>query len=99
MSRHPGELPIPLPAASDLGALELARVWLSGDSTQIALLPELWDDPATWGIVLVDLAKLIAEAYNESGQMETAAGLDLIRRIFDAEWNNPTDFARGGFVE
>ena len=65
----------------------------------MALLPELWDDPATWGIVLVDLAKLIAEAYEESGQMECAAGLELIRRIFDAEWNNPTDFARGGFVE
>lgn len=99
MNRHPGELPIPRPAAGDLSAPELARVWLTGDTTQMALRPDLWDDPGTWGIVLVDLAKLIAEAYDESGQMECTSALDLIRQIFDKEWNNPTDFARGGFVE
>jgi len=94
MSRHPGELPIPGPAENDPKARELARIWESGDAMQMAIQPDLWDNPGTWGIVLVDLANLIAEAYDKSGQMESARALDLIRQIFDAEWNHPTDFPK-----
>jgi hypothetical protein len=92
MSRHPGELPIPYPAEDDPKARELARVWHSGETLQMTLQPDLWDDPGAWGIVLVDLANLIAEAYDKSGEMESAKALALIRQIFDAEWNHPTDF-------
>src|SRR5215469_10744419 len=94
MNRHPGELPIPYPAEDDPKARELARVWESGDAMQMALQPDLWDDPGTWGIVLVDLANLIAEAYDKSGQMESARALGLIRQIFDAEWIHPTDIPK-----
>ena len=99
MIRHVGQLPIPFPASLDATALELVRVWHAGETIQMALRPDLWKDPGTWGIVLVDLANLIAEAYEESGQMEGAQALSLIKRLFEAEWNSLTDFATGSFVE
>src|SRR5215475_704509 len=99
MNRHPGQLPIPFPASSDMKARELARVWQSRGTMQMALQPDLWDDPGTWGIVLVDLAKLIAGAYDKSGQMEAATALDLIKQLFEAEWISPTDFPKGSFVD
>lgn len=65
MTRHPGELPIPFPASLDATALELVRVWQAGETMQMALRPDLWKDPGTWGIVLVDVANLIAEALRQ----------------------------------
>ena len=99
MNRHSGQLPIPFPASSDVKARELARVWQSRGTIQMALQPDLWNDPGTWGIVLVDLATLIAEAYDKSGQMEAARVLDLIKQLFEAEWISPTDFPKGSFVD
>jgi hypothetical protein len=99
MNGHPGQLPIPFPASGDVKARELVRVWQSRGTIQMALQPDLWDDPGIWGIVLVDLAKLIAEAYDKSGQMDAAKALELIKQLFEAEWISPTDFPTGSFVD
>jgi hypothetical protein len=98
MDRHPYELPIPGPAPGDARAYELVRVWESGETQHVALNALLWDDPGIWGIALVDLAKLIADAYGESSQMNSATALDRIKWGFDAEWNFATDTPKGGLI-
>jgi hypothetical protein len=93
---HPRELPIPHPAPGDANARELVRVWDSGGTQPVSLSPLLWEDPGIWGIVLADLAQLIAEAYGKSGQMNSAAALARIKGGFDAEWEFATDAPKGG---
>jgi hypothetical protein len=93
---HPRELPIPQPAPGDANARELVRVWESGEMQPVSLSPLLWEDPGTWGIALADLARLIAEAYGKSGQMDGAAALGRIKAGFDAEWGVATDAPKGG---
>jgi hypothetical protein len=54
-----------------------------------------WKDPAAWGIMLVDLAKHIASAYEQSGGLNQAAALSRIKQGFDTEWESPTDRPSG----
>jgi hypothetical protein len=99
VDRHPHELPLPGPVPGDARANEMIRVWESGETQQVSLTPWVWDDPGIWGIALVDLAKLIAEAYGKSGQMNSATALDRIKRGFDAEWNHATDTPTGELID
>jgi hypothetical protein len=50
----------------------------------------MWQDPAAWGLVLVDLARHSAQAYEHDGQKRDEV-LARIRAGFDAEWSAPTD--------
>jgi hypothetical protein len=86
------ELPVPTAISADDAARELARIWSVGDRHQFVLASEIWDDPAAWGLLLVDLARQAARAYAVSpkGWAEEDA-LARIKQGFDAEWFNPTE--------
>ena len=90
-----GELQIPQAASNDKQAIELLRVWAAGSKQHVAIRAEIWEDPAAWGIMLVDLARHVANAYEQS----TGAGFEevlcRIREGFDIEWENPTDTPSG----
>jgi hypothetical protein len=64
------ELPIPPAALTDDRARELVRVWASGGSQHVSLATGLWSDPAACGIMLVDLARHLARAYEQSGSRD-----------------------------
>ena len=85
------ELPIPPPIASDKNARELLRVWAAHGRQHISIATEVWDDPAAWGIMLVDLAKHIARSYQERENVDAAQTLKRIKEGFDAEWATCTD--------
>lgn len=85
------ELPIPEIVATDDNALELVRVWAAAGSQHVSLATGAWDDPAAWGIMLVDLARHIAAAYEATTDMTRDAALARIRSGFDAEWASATD--------
>lgn len=91
MTPHPIELQIPPLAAADPRARELVRVWAAGGKQHITLATGLWKDPATGGVMLVDLTKLIADAYEQTGGPKRDDALQRIRCGFDAEWAAPTD--------
>jgi hypothetical protein len=91
MTAQPVELQIPPHAAADRRARELVRVWAAGGKQHITLATGLWKDPASWGVMLVDLAKLIADAYQQTGGPKRADALQRIKCGFDAEWAAPTD--------
>jgi len=99
VENHPRQLPIPEPAARDARAIEILRVWAAGGKQHVSLASGLWDDPANWGIMLVDLAKHIANAFEQSRGMDHLVVLERLRAGFDAEWVSPTDKPGGGLID
>ena len=84
------ELPIPEQVIETKRAMELARIWLVERKQVFVITPNLWDDPAAWGLLLVDLAKHVARAYEVQGR-DAREILERIRAAFDAEWQHLTD--------
>jgi hypothetical protein len=93
------ELPVPRAALTDDRARELLRVWAASGSQHVSLATGLWSDPAAWGIVLVDLARHLSRAYEQSGTYRSSEALSRIRAGFDAEWNKATSKATGKLVD
>jgi len=86
-----GPLPPPPEVAGDPVAVEIARVWITSEGQRASLAGGLWDDPAAWGLMLVDLARQVADAFARDQGADPAAALARIREGFDAEWDHPTD--------
>jgi hypothetical protein len=84
------ELPIPESVIAASKKAELARIWLADGDQVVTLSPRLWDDPGSWGLMLVDLAKHVALAYEAKGLNSTEA-LARIKAAMEAEWTSPTD--------
>ena len=81
----------PPPIASSCPeAIEILRVWAAPGAPQQLALRTGWEDPGAWGLLLVDIARHAAKAYEREGQDATAA-IQRIRELFDAEWSSPTD--------
>jgi hypothetical protein len=89
------ELPIPPLAANNQAAAELIRVWSAQGKQRVSIATNVWKDPAAWGIMLVDLAKHIANSYEQTQNMGSESALARIREGFDAEWGFPTDRPSG----
>lgn len=90
------ELPVPPAARSDAAARELARVWASGGEQHVSLDIGLWKDPGAWGLLLVDLARHVARAYEETEGRDATEVLSRIWEALEAEWQSPTDAPIGG---
>jgi hypothetical protein len=90
-------MPIPSVALADDKAVELLRAWAARGGQHVSINVELWDDPASWGIMLVDLARHIASAYGKTGRVDERAALKRLREGFDAEWASPTGDPDGDF--
>ena len=89
------ELPVPSAAKDDASSRELARVWAAGGRQHVSLETGLWTDPAAWGLLLVDLARHVANAYEQTEGRDPVDVLTRIRDAFDAEWNTPPDSPTG----
>lgn len=99
MPEHPRQLPIPPVASQDPKAVELLRVWASKGDQHVSLATGLWDDPASWGIMLVDLARHIADAYNKQMGMGRFDALARLKEGLDAEWEEQTDEPTGEIMK
>ena len=92
---QPNALPIPHTVAGDPNATEVARIWIAHGRQHVHIRTGVWEDPAAWGIMLVDFARHVANAYEADGRGDYFKVLCEIRRLFDAEWDSPTDIATG----
>jgi len=88
-------LDVPYTIEGDPNAIEVARIWVAHGRQHVHLRSGLWEDPAAWGIMLVDLARHVANAYEADGRGDYFEVLGKIRHMFDAEWDSPTDIATG----
>ena len=70
--------------------MEIARVWIVDGDQHVVLTQNLWRDPASWGLMLADLARHVANAYEAQGHGREFV-LQRIREAFEAEWSHPTD--------
>jgi len=93
--RHPNELAVPASAVADPKGVEIARIWAAGGKQVVTLRADIWKDPGAWGIMLVDLAKHVSNAYEQLGKGRKDDILSTIKRGFDAEWNTATDQPEG----
>jgi len=81
------------PIAKNIQAVEVLRVWAMPGQTQEVTLKTTWKSPAAWGLMLADVARHAANAYANEGHNHEEV-ISAIRKMFDAEFANPTDEAR-----
>ena len=86
----PKNLRLPDSVLEDPDAEEILRVWITGDAQRFALNPDAWEDPASWGLLLVDLARHAAQAIATKHGTNAEVVLARIKEGFDVEWSNPT---------
>jgi hypothetical protein len=96
---HARQLRIPPAAVRDAKAVELVRVWAAQGNQHVTLATNLWKDPAAWGIMLVDLAKHVASAYQQTTGKDFVDVLKRIKQGFDAEWDTATDQPTGAIQD
>jgi hypothetical protein len=94
MQRH---LDVPAEVAGASEAQELFRAWAADGGLVCALQPDVWEDTATWGLLLADVARHVANANAELRGVEAKVTLAGIRAMFNAELNAPTDEPKGHF--
>jgi hypothetical protein len=92
------QLIIPQAATEDPASFEVLRVWVANRAQHVSLRAGVWDDPAAWGIMLVDLARHVANAYQQDAGLDPRKVLERIKAGLDAEWDSPTDEPSGQIV-
>ncbi len=86
------ELAPPPMATANTKAVEILRVWAAPGMPQQLTLRTCWEDPGAWGLLLADVARHAAHAYQREGWNAEEA-LERIRQLFGAEWSSPTSAA------
>ena len=95
------ELKIPPAALSDKRASELVRAWAAQGGLQCSLNVNAWPDDtvaAGWGILLSDIARHVADAVQQTKNLNKAKTLSEIRAVFNSELDKPTAEVSGKFV-
>ncbi|MBI4548825.1 MAG: DUF5076 domain-containing protein [Ignavibacteriae bacterium] len=92
------ELTIPNAALQDINSIEILRVWIAHQQQHVSVMTGIWDDPFAWGMMLSDLAKHVANAYQQQDDRDFEETLVRIKSGFDAEMDSPTDTPRGKII-
>ena len=83
------ELSVP-PDALEKGGVEILRASIVEGAVSVAMR-RAFDEPFTWGILLVDLARHASRIYALETKMSEDEVLEAIRAGIDAEFDRPTD--------
>ena len=78
------------PDVVEQGGHEVLRCFVVDGGLRVALRRS-FDDPATWGVLLADLARHAARIYAKETDMSEDEALEVIKDMFDAEWSSSTD--------
>lgn len=92
---HQKALHLPPEVTGNPNAKEVARIWITGETQTVILAPNSEWGPDEWGIMLVDLARHVANAEHLRSGTDKDQTLARIKKMFDAEWDDPTDQPRG----
>jgi hypothetical protein len=94
----PKEQPIPPDALSNDRAVEVLRAFVVDGGLSISFV-RAFDDPAMWGMMLVDIARHAARVYEKEGVMTADDALSQISEMFETELSRPTDPGRTSSIE
>jgi hypothetical protein len=89
------QLRVPEPARTDAKSFELLRVWIAHHDQHISLRAGVWKEPEAWGMMLADLARHIAAAFEQSENRDATEVLVQIKAAFETEIQCPTDEVHG----
>ncbi|HTW94650.1 MAG TPA: DUF5076 domain-containing protein [Tepidisphaeraceae bacterium] len=89
------QLLIPNAAKTDPKSFEVLRVWVANKGQHVSLRAGVWKDPASWGLMLADLARHVANYYQQAEGLDRARTLQRIKAGLDAELGSPTDEPTG----
>ncbi|MBB2960073.1 DUF5076 domain-containing protein [Methylobacterium sp. R2-1] len=89
MSEKFEELEIP-PDALEQGGIEIVRASIVDGAVSVALR-RAFDDPATWGRLLIDLARQAARAYALETESSEEEAFERIRAGWEAETLDPNN--------
>lgn len=78
------------PDALEKGGVEILRASVVDGAVSVALR-RAFDDPFTWGVLFVDLARHAARVYAAESGMSEEEAMAAIRAGIEAELDNPTD--------
>ena len=95
---HQNELLIPPIAENDSGGVEIIRAWVAEKGLHVSLSPNVWKDPAAWGIALADVIRHLADAYKKSQDLNKEEVVQRILAGINAEIGSPTDEPTGDYV-
>jgi len=84
-----------MPAKTDPKSFELLRVWVANRGQHVSLRADVWKDPAAWGLMLADLARHIANSYQQDAGLDRLKTLRVIKAALEAELKSPTDDPSG----
>jgi hypothetical protein len=84
-------MPVPQSVKDDPKAREILRAWIAHKRLHLTFSPTTWDDPAEWGILIVDLMRHLARAYEAENLGKSDNVFARIRAGLDAELASPTD--------
>lgn len=91
------DLLVPSEVEADAKAREVLRAWVANGALVCALRPETWPDASSWGIILADVTRHIANAVRDLKGDDPTATVEKIRTLYNAELANPTDEPTGHF--
>ena len=90
MSYPKDEMKPPPAAAADAKSFEIARIWVANDAQHVVLRTDVWPDPAVWGIILAELARHVALAYQGREVHDLEDVLERVLAGFHTELESPT---------
>jgi uncharacterized protein DUF5076 len=99
MSYPKDELAPPPASSVDAKSFEIARLWVANEAQHVALRTDVWSDPAAWGIVLADLARHVALAYQRRDGHDLEDVLERVLAGFHTELGSPIDQTTDGLAE
>jgi hypothetical protein len=89
------QLRVPESARTDAKSFELLRVWIAHQDQHISLRVGVWKEPEAWGMMLADLARHIASAFEQTEKRDPMDTLARIKAGFAAEMETPMDEVKG----
>jgi hypothetical protein len=89
-------LEIPPRALEREGAKEALRVWVVDDDAEVSFGPKALPDPASWGVLLVDIARQVAFGFSKDGEMSYEDAITQLFNTLAAEFERAVtaDFER-----
>jgi Domain of unknown function (DUF5076) len=78
------------PTALERGGVEVLRAAIVDGGLHVSLV-RAFDDPQAWGMLIADVARHAARIFATETKLSEDEALELIRSMFDAEMDAPTD--------
>ncbi len=78
------------PDAQELGGQEILRAFIVDGGLTVSLIRG-FEEPETWGLLLMDLALHASRIYASDDGISEAEAFERIHRMFEAERLRPTD--------